>query len=97
MVGSRYLSILFSYIEYCIVRKTLEFLYTGDYTYEALSTAKRDMNSENIATDLDTDVQPEAGTEVFSESHEEASTENLRTGQAYFHAQMYAQGDYFSN
>ncbi|KAF7114985.1 hypothetical protein CNMCM5793_000755 [Aspergillus hiratsukae] len=61
-----------------LVKKTLEFLYTGDYTYE----------------DPLNDSLSKAEIELFSQNEAE-SMANLRTGEAYFHAQMYAQGDYF--
>ncbi|KAE8392509.1 hypothetical protein BDV23DRAFT_170833 [Aspergillus alliaceus] len=82
-----------------LVRKMLEFLYTGDYTYEA-SNARGSFDSENISgelshTYLDKDLQADTGTEVFTDIQGETSSANPRTGQAIFHAQMYAQGAYF--
>ncbi|GIK02037.1 hypothetical protein Aspvir_006080 [Aspergillus viridinutans] len=79
-----------------LVWKVLEFLYTGDFTYEASG----DFNAENVSedlpqTDLATDLQEDAGTEVISHSEGNTSSANPRTGQAFFHAQMYAQGAYF--
>jgi hypothetical protein len=82
-----------------LVRKMLEFLYTGDYTYEA-SNARGSFDSENISgersqTYLDKDIQADTGTKVFTDIQAETSSANTRTGQAFFHAQMYAQGAYF--
>lgn len=73
-----------------LVRKMLEFLYTGDYTFEA-PNAKGSFESENTSgevshTDLDQDLQVSQG---------ETSSAHPRTDQAFFHAQMYAQGAYF--
>ncbi|KAF4231148.1 hypothetical protein CNMCM8980_005372 [Aspergillus fumigatiaffinis] len=82
-----------------LVRKMLEFLYTGDYTYEA-SSARGSFDAENISgelshTYLDKDLQADTGTEVFRDVQGETSSAKPRTGQAFFHARMYAQGAYF--
>lgn len=66
-----------------LVRKTLEFLYTGNYTYKG------------TPEDPETESTSEAETEVSSENETETSLAHPRTGEAYFHAQMYAQGAYF--
>jgi hypothetical protein len=66
-----------------LVKKTLEFLYTGNYTYEA------------PPKDPETEPTSRAETEVPSENGSETSMVHPRTGEPYFHAQMYAQGGYF--
>ncbi|KAF7169365.1 hypothetical protein CNMCM5623_002128 [Aspergillus felis] len=79
-----------------LIRKMLEFLYIGDYTYEAMGDFDAENDSGDLPqTDLVTDLQADAGTEVFSHSEANTSSANPRTGQAFFHAQMYAQGAYF--
>lgn len=62
-----------------LVRKMLEFLYTGDYTFEA-PNAKGSFKSENTSgevshTDLDQDLQVSQG---------ETSSAHPRTDQAFF-------------
>ncbi|RHZ66426.1 hypothetical protein CDV55_107178 [Aspergillus turcosus] len=61
-----------------LVKKTLEFLYTGNYTYEG--------------PPKDPETEP---TELLSENEAETSMATPQTGDAYFHAQMYARGVYF--
>ncbi|GFF40887.1 hypothetical protein IFM46972_06363, partial [Aspergillus udagawae] len=65
-----------------LVKKVLEFLYTGSYTYEPQEYPE---------------MEPllEGEIEHFVEVDGQTSMATPRTGKAYFHAQMYAQGDYF--
>ncbi|GIK03872.1 hypothetical protein Aspvir_007947 [Aspergillus viridinutans] len=65
-----------------LVEKTLEFLYTGNYTYDPPEDAEMEPLSEGEI-------------ELFSGKEGQTSIANPRTGRACFHAQMYAQGDYF--
>jgi hypothetical protein len=66
-----------------LVKKTLEFLYTGNYTYDA---PPEDSETEPVST---------AEAEASSDNESETSMAHPRTGEPYFHAQMYAQGGYF--
>ncbi|KAF4226513.1 hypothetical protein CNMCM8980_004733 [Aspergillus fumigatiaffinis] len=66
-----------------LVRKTLEFLYTGNYTYDG---PPKDGEMEPL---LEREIKP------FAQTERQTSIANPRTGESYFHAQMYAQGDYF--
>ncbi|PKX90606.1 BTB/POZ domain-containing protein [Aspergillus novofumigatus IBT 16806] len=66
-----------------LVKKTLEFLYTGSYTYDT------------PPTDAKLEPLPEGEIERFAGTERQTSIANPRMGESYFHAQMYAQGDYF--
>ncbi|QMW36974.1 hypothetical protein G4B11_000210, partial [Aspergillus flavus] len=65
-----------------LVRKMLEFLYTGDYTY-------------GIQTNSNMEVQLKPQPEEPLETPAKSSSANTTIGQSHFHAQMYAEGEYF--
>ncbi|GIJ91266.1 hypothetical protein Asppvi_010231 [Aspergillus pseudoviridinutans] len=65
-----------------LVKKTLEFLYTGNYTYDPPLYLEMGRLSE-------------AEIEPLAEIGGRTGIVNPRFGEPYFDAQMYAQGDYF--
>lgn len=82
-----------------LVKKTLEFLYTGDYTYNGSPNTQALLNSKNSSecspqTWTEND-ELDADTEQYSSPSRNPNTTNLQGCHAFFHAQIYAQGDYF--
>jgi hypothetical protein len=82
-----------------LVKKTLEFLYTGDYTYNGPPNTQALLNSKNSSecspqTWTEND-ELDADTEQYSSPSRNPNTTNLQSCHAFFHAQIYAQGDYF--
>ncbi|GJP89766.1 BTB/POZ domain protein [Aspergillus niger] len=82
-----------------LVKRTLEFLYTGDYTYDGSPTTQALFNSKNSSecspqTWTEND-ELDADTAQYSNPSRQPNTTNLQSCHAFFHAQIYAQGDYF--
>ncbi|GLA10276.1 hypothetical protein AnigIFM60653_002371, partial [Aspergillus niger] len=83
-----------------LIKKTLEFLYTGDYTYDGSPNTQALLNLENSSecpseTWAEKDYEVNADIEQYPNPFRKTNTTNFQGCQAFFHAQMYAQGDYF--
>ncbi|RDH26340.1 BTB/POZ domain protein [Aspergillus welwitschiae] len=88
-------------LENCmLIKKTLEFLYTGDYTYDGTPITQAHLNLKNssecsLQTWAENNIELDADTEQYPNPSRKTTTTNFQTCQAFFHAQMYTQGDYF--
>ncbi|OGM39578.1 hypothetical protein ABOM_011759 [Aspergillus bombycis] len=83
-----------------LIKKTLEFLYTGDYTYDGSPNTQAFLNSKNSSecspqTGADLDFELDGDVGPYPRPPRKTSTAKFQSCQAVFHAQMYAQGDYF--
>ncbi|KAB8211824.1 hypothetical protein BDV34DRAFT_61776 [Aspergillus parasiticus] len=83
-----------------LIKKTLEFLYTGDYTYDGSPSTQAHLNSKNTSECspqiwAENNFELNADTEQDPNPSRKTNTTNVQNCQASFHAQMYAQGDYF--
>ncbi|PYH50899.1 BTB/POZ domain-containing protein [Aspergillus niger CBS 101883] len=90
-------------IENCnpvLIKKTLVFLYTGDYTYDGAPITQAHLNSKNSSesspeTWAENNFELDADTEQYPNPSRKTNSTDSQNCQAFFHAQMYAQGDYF--
>lgn len=83
-----------------LIKKTLEFLYTGDYTYDGAPITQAHLNSKNSSesspeTWAENNFELDADTEQYPNPSRKTNSTDSQNCQAFFHAQMYAQGDYF--
>ncbi|RDH26971.1 hypothetical protein BDQ94DRAFT_164045 [Aspergillus welwitschiae] len=80
-----------------LIKKTLEFLYTGDYTYDGSPNTQALLNSKNSSrcspqTLTESDYGLDANTEQYCNPSRKINTTNYQSCHAFFHAQI-AQGE----